>query len=357
MMYVISCLIILCITKIEAKNTSATFSPSMAKSGWQLVNAAYCSDSVIADWSCSNCKSSGINLTQISTLSYGGSRAFVGYESKDNAIYVSFMGSHNIPQWINNIDTVKTKYPHCTGCKVHTGFYKAYLNIVEDVRSNVKKLKQQHSSASLRVYGHSLGAAVAVHCAADLIIALQFTPEYVYTFGQPRVGDDKFYKWYDSVVKNHFRVTHGHDIVPHLPLQSMGFHHTAREVFYAGNPPNEKICDGSGEDASCSNQYSLDLSIGDHLTYMGGKCCCYGNEDEIHIERTAVQKPIAVNSECDGFTDCSSCINDVVLGAHACSWCPYQQACHDVGSVYNPCPDKSCISLSSVSQCKKTSCP
>jgi len=267
-------LIILWANVAAYQNLSASYSPNIGTIGWQLSNVAYCSDSEIQGWNCKNCRASGIILTNISTLSNKGCRAFVGYEKKDNAIYVSFMGSQNIQDWIDNLDFIKIKYPSCSGCEVHTGFWKAYKNLAPGIQTTVKNLRQKYNGATLRIFGHSLGAAEAVHCAADMIMTLKFPPEYVYTYGQPRVGEKNFANWYSSVSKNHFRLTHGHDIVPHLPLQSMNFYHTAEEIFYAKNPPNYKVCDGSGEDNSCSDQYAVDLSINDHLTYMGGTCCC-----------------------------------------------------------------------------------
>ena len=65
----------------------------------------------------------------------GDSQAFYGYDAKQNTVLLSFRGSSNVPNWIENIDAVKTDYPYCTdtGCKVHVGFYKAYLQIVSQV--------------------------------------------------------------------------------------------------------------------------------------------------------------------------------------------------------------------------------
>lgn len=280
-------LFILYVTSVNSAEPSASYSASIASVGWQLSNAAYCKDGPIEAWSCSNCKASGLFLTNISALSYQGQRGFVGYSPQENAIYVSFMGSHDLQQWIDNIDAVKSKYPHCSSCEVHTGFYKSYLKLADDIRKDVKALKSKYSSSKLRIIGHSLGAACAVHCAADLYVELNLTPEYVYTYGQPRVGESHFSTWYDSKIRNHFRITHGRDPVPHLPLESMGFHHTALEVFYKGDPPSYKICNGSGEDDSCSNQYDVDLNINAHLTYMGGNCCCSGGDqfDEMTTQK------------------------------------------------------------------------
>jgi hypothetical protein len=64
-------------------------------------------------------------------------------------------------------------------------------------------------------------------------------------------------------------VTHWHDPVPHLAPMSFGFHHTATEVFYTEDQQTYTICDGSGEDDHCSDQFLLDTSVDDHLHYMG----------------------------------------------------------------------------------------
>ena len=59
------------------------------------------------------------------------------------------------------------------------------------------------------------------------------------------------------------------DPVPHLPLQSMGFRHNPTEVFYDRRQKSYKICDGSGEDKSCSDKYLLPLNVVNHLNYLG----------------------------------------------------------------------------------------
>ena len=46
----------------------------------------------------------------------------------------------------------------------------------------------------------------------------------VMTFGQPRIGNAAFASYYSEVVPNTFRVTHEHDLVPHLPLIISTYH-------------------------------------------------------------------------------------------------------------------------------------
>lgn len=81
-----------------------------------------------------------------------------------------------------------------------------------------------------------------------------------------------------------WRFTHNRDIVPSVPLQLMGFHHVAREIWEVdvevpgqapgGDAPTRKwlVCDETGEDPSCHNSacyLGICTSIADHLTYLG----------------------------------------------------------------------------------------
>ena len=55
------------------------------------------------------------------------------------------------------------------------------------------------------------------------------------TFGQPRIGNAAFVSYYSELVPNTIRVTHDHDIVPHLPpyyryLPRKTYKHFPREV-------------------------------------------------------------------------------------------------------------------------------
>lgn len=76
------------------------------------------------------------------------------------------------------------------------------------------------------VTGHSLGGAIAVHAALDLV-SINLKVDTLYTYGAPRVGDKKFSEWFDSFSKINYRyrITHARDPVPHLPPIDFGFLH------------------------------------------------------------------------------------------------------------------------------------
>lgn len=72
------------------------------------------------------------------------------------------------------------------------------------------------------------------------------------TFGQPRIGNAVFASYYSEVVPDTIRVTHGHDIVPHLPpyyyyFPQKTYHHFPREVivfkcYYTDMYANRHLC-------------------------------------------------------------------------------------------------------------------
>jgi predicted lipase len=45
----------------------------------------------------------------------------------------------------------------------------------------------------------------------------------LYTFGMPRIGNERFAEYAHSMYPKAYRVTHWRDPVPHIPLEDMGF--------------------------------------------------------------------------------------------------------------------------------------
>lgn len=50
--------------------------------------------------------------------------------------------------------------------------------------------------------------------------------------------------------------------------------------------------------------------------------------------------------------DCVNCVQYAPNLAFQCVFCPEDGVCHTVGSVFDPCSDDECISLSKASSCK-----
>lgn len=95
------------------------------------------------------------------------------------------------------------------------------------------------------VTGHSLGAALAVFGSLD--IQLQYGKiKFFYDFGQPRVGNNKFVKFWEAQflqTESYVgRVTHWKDPIPHLPPMYLDFFDSKTEIFYDEGFDSYKSC-------------------------------------------------------------------------------------------------------------------
>ncbi|KAJ7520616.1 hypothetical protein O6H91_19G013700 [Diphasiastrum complanatum] len=103
------------------------------------------------------------------------------------------------------------------------------------VTQKLKELTQTHKDAKIYITGHSLGGALA--CLYSALLYHSKESELadkiggVYTFGQPRVGNDEFVNFYNEKltqpVNRYFRVVYNDDLVPRIPFDDevSGFKH------------------------------------------------------------------------------------------------------------------------------------
>eukprot|EP00462_Mataza_sp_D1_P009813 CAMPEP_0175154326 /NCGR_PEP_ID=MMETSP0087-20121206/20269_1 /TAXON_ID=136419 /ORGANISM="Unknown Unknown, Strain D1" /LENGTH=280 /DNA_ID=CAMNT_0016441181 /DNA_START=32 /DNA_END=874 /DNA_ORIENTATION=- len=259
-------------------NVTDTYDPLRARVFLQFSKSAYCDASAISAWDCVPCQSLTKDYkdnVKVFTDSKTEGQAFVGSSVAENSIVIAFRGSCNLPNWITNLNyTKKSEYPKCSGCEVHGGFYAAWLALQDGIVADVLARKKAMPGARIFVTGHSLGAALAVLAAAELHYSHSLSIEAVYTFGEPRTGNSAFASFYNQGTHISWRVTHNRDPVPHVPLHIMGFQHIATEVFYNEDSSSYVVCNGSGEDSSCSDHFDLDTKIDDHLHYLGISTDC-----------------------------------------------------------------------------------
>jgi hypothetical protein len=103
---------------------------------------------------------------------------------------------------------------------VHEGFAEALDLIWEPT----KKWLDQAGGKQVWVTGHSLGGALA------LIAGARIGGVNVYTYGQPRVGDQIFAMQAEAKLGTGYcRFVHNRDIVAKVPPYTMGFRHFGRE--------------------------------------------------------------------------------------------------------------------------------
>ena len=115
--------------------------------------------------------------------------------------------------------------------EVHRGFLQAFQLIKDDLYSAIQRLRDKNSPQSLWCTGHSLGGALAVVAAAQLSVD-GHKVNGLYTFGQPRVGDEVFAnECVRRMNGQHFRFVNNNDTVTRVPPRTFAYAH-AGDVRY-----------------------------------------------------------------------------------------------------------------------------
>jgi len=229
----------------------------------------------LSDWTCYWCTlypSSEVPRVNVNVVFENdgvmGTYGYIGTTSDE--IIIAFRGSSSLSNWLHDLDFLLVPYSSVPGALVHDGFYDAYKDVKQEVESHVKALVTKYPHKAVRVIGHSLGAAIAVICSSELqrLNITQTENLTVMTIGQPRVGNLKFAQHFDSIIGRHYRIVNKRDLVPHVPPVQFNYHHTGTEIWFPTNYTSYVVCNGSGEDASCSDSLH-DFTIDDHLMYLG----------------------------------------------------------------------------------------
>ncbi|WP_040949319.1 lipase family protein [Gorillibacterium massiliense] len=130
-------------------------------------------------------------------------------------IIVAFRGTSSANDWISDVIASQMKFDPLGGnCLSHRGFTDIYSSTRNGIMSALAKLT---SGKPLTVTGHSLGAALATLCAADIADNTGSNAPALFTFGSPRVGDPDFAKTFAKQVPESYRIANVFDIVTYVP--------------------------------------------------------------------------------------------------------------------------------------------
>ncbi|KAI5866617.1 alpha/beta-hydrolase [Durotheca rogersii] len=230
--------------------------------------------------------------TTTTTDGIAGEENVAGGQSRA-AIIVAFRGTYSITNTVVDLSTIPQEYvPYpppddgspgepehrCYNCTAHMGFLASWKIARDVVLPALKPLREQYPDYPVHLVGHSLGGAVAALAALELRIGLGWGNLTVTTFGEPRVGNDGFVKYLDSVFElggvekrtekqTYRRVTHVDDPIPLLPLSEWGYRSHAGEFFITKStlppePSDIRPCIGDTDPeciASSAGEYIRDL--------------------------------------------------------------------------------------------------
>lgn len=151
--------------------------------------------------------------------------SMAGYvATTDDVAVVVFRGTDNDIDWIVNLAIGSMPTPKGP---VHKGFYTAYQPLKQQIVKLIKAANPKH----LWITGHSLGGALAVICAYDLIENEKLEVDGLITFGQPMVAKPQLSEHLDGVLLGRFaHYVNGNDIVARVPPN---FSHFGSLVWFA----------------------------------------------------------------------------------------------------------------------------
>lgn len=147
---------------------------------------------------------------------------------------------------------------------VHTGFWSKFsleqAEVTKALNESLSFVKRNAGNGSIDVVvvGHSLGAAWSILQAADWA-SRGYPISALYTFGQPRVGNEVTINAMSDIIGNdkYIRVVNANDLIPHLGFAG-ALHPVAATEYWIPVPEmvgdshaDPRKCNG-GQDASCS---------------------------------------------------------------------------------------------------------
>lgn len=141
----------------------------------------------------------------------------------DNTIYVSYRGTCDIMDALDNIDLRhKCIYKNI---KVHKGFYDQFSSIEEKITQDIKDISAEYPIERIVFTGHSLGTSLATISAP--YYGMMFKDKFriiAHTLAGAPCGNINFVNWFSSNVDENVRLEAEGDIVPYIPIHDNFYH-------------------------------------------------------------------------------------------------------------------------------------
>jgi len=204
---------------------------------------------------------------------------FTAVDHTNKKVVISMRGSVSMGNWIADI---KYNQMECAkyatkGAMCSTGFLGFWELSRPAAMKGLEQGLQENPDYGIVVTGHSLGGAAAVYAASELRV--KYKDVTMYTYGQPRAGNEKLSQWVTAQGKN-FRVTHTSDAVPKLPpedgltgsLMTGVYRHISPEYWISdglGNKPeNIHVLEGLSNNNGNTGTGQMKFNIIAHIQYF-----------------------------------------------------------------------------------------
>ena len=142
--------------------------------------------------------------------------------SLNSISYVAISGTFWKWQWYQDMNFREPVESQLFGksVQVHAGFYGMYMSFRPQLLTLLASLP---ADQPVVIMGHSLGAALATMCFADVMNNSLLTQPYSGLFiASPRVGNQAFASMVDNATSQWYRVTNDSDMVTQIPFPVMG---------------------------------------------------------------------------------------------------------------------------------------
>ncbi|KAJ9060181.1 hypothetical protein DSO57_1033576 [Entomophthora muscae] len=240
-----------------------------AKYYFPVAGLTYCSDQELLQYNGTYSKEIGpdFQITNILNHATLDTRAILAVNPPRKEIVLAFRGTQSKLNWVSNLIISQTLISVAPFASVHTGFKDIADAMAPEYIQALHQLlaTPTYSEYDVVVTGHSLGGALAqlasIH--AHRKLKLGWERIKIVTFGQPRVGNLDFARWFNQQPVMYTRVVNENDLVPHVPPIFTNYIHTHLERYIKNN--SSRVCSTAWmEDPTCSGSRLLTLDADAH---------------------------------------------------------------------------------------------
>lgn len=157
----------------------------------------------------------------------------VAWNAATQTAIVAIRGTETIWDWLADVDAAPVPYlPNLDAGLVHMGFQLVYQHIRASIANLL--ITDCQGVQTIWVTGHSLGGALAVLCAYDILKNVNPGPvPQLYTFAGPRTGAPDFVGKFNAAIPVCNRIVNFMDVVPQVPTPPV-YDHVGQEKLVQG---------------------------------------------------------------------------------------------------------------------------